>query len=185
MKPHSLLKSIFNHTMLWLLWYSINSISIFAKISSFGSSAWLQLAFNYLSLIAVFYAVINIMMRFFNRFSFIRYQSIKGHRAIFYLLKIEIFCVVLVVALYIAIAIFLDGKYFGYNYPDLFTHIDRRLMRVIGYVLFAAGYAYYCCYKRKQQQLAKANNKRLKKLQTDTHILKELYKQLTDEKSLN
>jgi hypothetical protein len=186
MKPSSNLKSVVKHAAVWIIWYCANSLTLLSvDFSSLSIAGWLHLAFNYISLIVVFYAVANIMQQMFNRISFVKYQNLKGLAAIRYLLKMELIGVFLIVVLYVGIAIFLDRTYFGYEYPSIGSHIDKRFTRVISYVVTAAGYAYFLFYKRRQEILSRAKSVRIKNLELHNQRIKNSFEELLETQSFN
>jgi hypothetical protein len=186
MKPFSNLKSVAKHAAAWIIWFAFNSITVFTDgLSKFGLIDWLQLTFNYVSLVLVFYAVGYIIKNMLNRISFVKYQNLNGLAALKYLMKIELLFVLLVMLFYISIAIFLDSTYFGYEYPSIVWHIDKRLARVLAYVVAGAGYAYFLYYKRRQEILSRAKNIRIKNLEIHNQKIKNSFEELLATQSFN
>jgi hypothetical protein len=186
MKPSSNLKSVAKHAAAWIIWYNLNSLTLltvdFSKLSIAG---WLHLAFNYISLVLVFYSVVHIMQNMFKRISFVKYQNLKGLAAIKYLLKMELIGVFLIVVFYVGIAFFLDRTYFGYEYPSIGSHIDKRFTRVISYVVTAVGYAYFLYYKKRQEILSRAKSVRIKNLEIHNQKIKNSFEELLATQSFN
>jgi hypothetical protein len=52
---------IIKHISLWAIWYLLNSLQLLPVLSTLSKTAWLQLAYNYISLIVIFYAVAALM----------------------------------------------------------------------------------------------------------------------------
>jgi hypothetical protein len=175
---------VVKHVALWLLWFCLNSIMIFGSDIPLNGVFWLQTAANFASVIVIYYSVFFILRNLYNRFDFAKYNTLSFWGRIFYMIKPEVVAVIALVAAYTAFSIWYD-RLAGYQYPNLLAHIDKRFTRVLPYVLFSGLNSFYAWYKQRQKQLAKANRMRYKKLEKDTHQIRELYKKLSDLRTLN
>ncbi len=155
-------KTLSLHFLLWSLWFGLNSLSLVRDSRQLTTDQWLQLAWNYLSLVMVFYAITSISRSFFNNLSFHRIQSYRWPGKAWYILtRREVFYIAGITTLYVGISIFLDNVAFGYNYPDLFSHIDRRLSRVMPYIPLAVLYTLYQFQMAKMKGRLQKNNTRI------------------------
>jgi hypothetical protein len=182
MKP---LKIILCHAAIWTLWYALNSLSLITTYQMLTGKDWLLIAYNYLSIITFFYCILFVMESFFYGFSWFRYQRLKTLQKIRYIVKIQHFIVLGVIAMYIAVSVWMDNSFSGYKANTIFLTIDRRFTRLSAYVLLAIGYAHYRTYKKRQQGLRQARNKAYKHLQKKTLRFNELDAKIDDEVNLN
>jgi hypothetical protein len=182
-KPRT--KNILKHCALWAVWYLINTLQIADAITTFKTTEWLQLGYNYISLVIVFYCIAGLMARFYKVFSRQIYATFKGAKQARYLFNNHLLLVLMVVALYVCLSVTLDNIFFGYQYPTALSHIIQRLTRVLLYALLADRYAYLYYYKSRVSNYIINNDARFKNLQADNYKIKELYEQLANEKSMN
>lgn len=173
------------HVIGWILWYTANSMSAFAKMPRFTPLEWWQLCYNYLSLVIIFYASCWVMQRFFGRFSIVRYRSFSGIKKIRYLLKSETLLVLLVLVAYLGISLLLDNLFFGYAHQEYLLQLERRFTRVSTYVVTATGYAYYKWYILKLEKRNLSTKLRLNTMHQHYTILKTLHENISKEQRLN
>jgi hypothetical protein len=178
-------KTIVKHCMLWSIWYLINTLQIADGISTFKTTEWLQLAYNYSSLVIVFYCITSCMTRFCKIFSLNVYSSLKGVRQVRYLFNNALLIALTVIAVYVSLSVTLDNGFFGYKYPTALSHIIQRLTRVLPYAVLAAGYAYFGHYKSSVKKYIRKNDRRFKMVKADNLKVKALIREYYDAKSLN
>jgi hypothetical protein len=183
MKP-SFRNTLIKHITVWVLWFGLNSITIFGSNVPLSGDFWLQTSANFVTLIIIYYAVFFIMRNFYERFDYSKYSTLSLQGRIFYWVKIEVIAVLALIVAYTAFSIWYD-RILGYNYPNVLAHIDKRFTRVLPYVMFSALNSFYAWYRQRQKQLAVINKMRYKKLEDDTKQIRELYQKLYDLRTLN
>jgi hypothetical protein len=178
-------KTILQHCALWGIWYLINTLQLVGIMSTFKTKDWMQLAYNYISLILVFYAIVWLLAGFYRIFSVQMYSTLRGVNKVRYLFNTRLLLALAVTALYVGVSVVLDNIFFGYEYPTALSHIIQRLTRVLLYVVIADRFANFANYKRRVRNYVIKNETRFKNLEADTYKIKELYEQLADEKLRN
>ncbi len=178
-------KTILTHCALWGIWYLINTLQLVGIMSSFRTRDWIQLAYNYVSLVLVFYAITWLMAGFYHIFSVKMFNMLTGLQRVKYLFNNRLLLALSVLALYVWVSVQLDNVFFGYEYPTVLSHTVQRLTRVLLYAVIADRYAKSGNYKQRVRNYIKKNETRFKNLEADTDKIKELYKELTDEKLRN
>ncbi len=179
------IKKVAKHFTLWFIWYTLNSIQLFGSISSLDSTSWLQLGYNYISLVIVFYGVTVSMNSYYKTFSLQVLYSFRGIKQVRYLTKWQLISCFFIAIAYVGTSIYLDKNFFGYKYENLVTHISQRFTRVLPYILVAALYSYLNDYKRRAAKYKIYNDKRFNIIRADNRKVKALIKQYCDEKLLN
>jgi hypothetical protein len=183
MKP-SFRNTVIKHISAWVLWFGLNSITIFGSNVPLNGAFWLQTSANFATLVLMYYAVFFVMRNLYNRFDFGKYQILGLHNRFFYLVKAEVLAVIALIVAYTAFSIWYD-RILGYQYPNVLAHIDKRFTRLLPYVMFSGLNSFYVWYQQRQKQLARLNKMRYKKLEKDTQQIRDLYKKLTDLRTLN
>jgi hypothetical protein len=183
MKP-SFRSTLIKHITVWVLWFGLNSITIFGSNVLLNGDFWLQTSANFATLIIMYYAVFFIMRHLYDRFDYSKYNALSSQGRILYWFKAEVIAVIALVVAYTAFSIWYD-RILGYNYPNLLAHIDKRFTRALPYVMFSGLNSFYAWYQERQKQLAVVNKIRYKKLEEDTKQIKELYQKLYDLRTLN
>jgi hypothetical protein len=179
------IKTILIHLAIWVLWLLFNLYELEVPITALDTSGWLQLIYNYTSLVIVFYTISWIMINFYRFFSYFKYASLKGQERVKYAVNSKVFLLPLVIVLYVSVSIFLDNNLFGYKYPTIMSHILQRLTRILLYVISAVVYSYLYYSLNKLKKMIIARNRRVRQLQADNRELRKLIKQLSDESLLN
>lgn len=143
-------KRLYKHLAAWAAWYLLNSLSLFQI--TLTSSQWAQLAYNYISLVLVFYAVAGFSYRYFSGISSVAMDKRSGiSKACYLLFRWQVLGVVAVMVIYITCSIYLDNRFFGYQYESLQAHIDQRFIRQLSYVFAAGSWSYYRWVQRRNQ----------------------------------
>ncbi len=155
MKPSSRIKSIARHTIVWLIWFGIQSYTLFAAgFSTFGTMDWLFQAFNYFSLIIVFYTLAYFIAHFVYDGIDGEYLVRKDLSAFSNIFSVELVSIFLVIVLYIIVGVSLDTKFLGYKYPGVDAYVYARLEIVLPYVVYAYFYAFYRMTKKIRQKMS-------------------------------
>lgn len=147
MKARPVITRLFKHIGVWILWHSLNLIQNIKVMRFFRTIEWIQLAYNCLSLIIVFYSISYLLTTLLEhrRLGVYRYRY-----KIMYLFNVHLlFCGVIVLT-YIGTSMFLDMRFFENIYPDTFIHFFRRFDRVLPYLPMALIYGYHLAYRKKQ-----------------------------------
>lgn len=149
MKPSSRIKSIARHTIVWIIWFGLHSYTLFsADIAKFGAMDWLHQAFNYLSLVIVFYSLAYFIVHLFYEGIDGEYLLLKDFSDFRNIINVESVSIVLIMVLYVIVGVSLDAMYFGYKYPGVDAYVYERVEHVIPYTVYAAGYALYRMNKK-------------------------------------
>jgi hypothetical protein len=149
MGKQSSAKTIYKHFALWLIWFTFNTLQVVKIIAHQKLIFWMQLAYNYLSLVIVFYAITGTLTTFFKYYA-LGIRSNKYRHKIFYIFNTQLLLIVVIIVAYILVSIFMDTNFFENIYPDYFFHFFQRFNRVLAYIFAAIGYAYFLFYKNKQ-----------------------------------
>jgi hypothetical protein len=176
---------IAKHIFLWFIWYSINTIQLIDYYDKVKTIEWIQIAYNLLSLLIIFYSIARLMSGYFEVFSLQVYYRLNGIMRIKYLLKWQLIICLAITFSYVGLSYFLDKYYFGNFYPNMLANLAQRLSRVIPYVLVANWYCYLKYYKKEVKKDKDFSERRLKVAQTGTIRVRKIYEQLIEEKSSN
>lgn len=178
-------KKISKHITGWIFWYMINSLELILVSAVLTTVQWLQLGYNYLSLVLVFYYVGWVTKGFFNYCFSPAFNVLTDLRQTILAFKVNFILVLIAVTIYVSLSVYLDGGFFGYKYPTILSNILQRFSRVLPYAIAALLYSCFRSYRKRQNQVNLANEERIKSLQTEVYRITGLYKQLADEKLLS
>lgn len=178
-------KEILKHFIVWLLWYLLNGLELIVVSTVLTTVHWLQLGYNYVSLVIVFYYIARVTKGFFDYcFSPVFNLSTDLKQTIF-AFKYNFILVLAAVIVYVSLSVFLDSSFFGYKYQFIFSNILQRFSRVLPYATAALIYSCFRSYRKRQKQIHLANEERIKSLQTEVYRITRLYQQLENEKLLS
>jgi hypothetical protein len=178
-------KTILKHCSVWTIWYLINILQLAGSFTTVKLIVWLEVAYNYTSLVLIFYTIAWLMTGFYRIFSFQIYKSLKGAEKVRYLFNNRLLLAMSVIAVYVCLSVTLDNIFFGYEYPTVVSHIIQRLTRVLMYAVIADRFAYFANYKRRVSDYVKKNERRFFMLNSDNNKIKERFKVLDEEKLFN
>lgn len=176
-------KTFLIHLTVWSFWYLLNSLELVGFFSKLTVIHWIQLAYNYLSLVIVFYCVAKTLQGFFDCCFYPGFSVLNDIGPTISKFKYNIVVVIFIGISYIGLSVFLDGNLFGYEYPTLLSNITKRYDRVLPYIVAAILYACLRSYRKRQRQKDFVVEKRIKSLQTEIYKIDDLYQQLASEKS--
>lgn len=169
-------KRTLKHLLCWAVWYGLNSLPILHMTMT--PDKWWQLAYNYSSLLIVFYALVGLSYHYFQGVSLVAMENKTGlEKARYLFFRWQILAAAAVVISYIATSVWLDTAYFGYQYENLQAHIDQRFIRQLAYSLVGAGYGFYLWEKRRSKARLETLKTRVVDLQA--HVLKQQNNQRT------
>ncbi len=178
-------KTILKHCAIWVIWYLMNILELAGSFTTVKTIVWLEVAYNFVSLMLVFYAIVWLLAGFYRIFSVQIYTTLRGLHRVRYLFNNRLLLALAVTALYVGVSVVLDNVFFGYDYPTAFSHIMQRLTRVLLYALLADRFAYFANYKRRVSDYVKKNERRFFMLNSDNNKIKERFKVLDEEKLFN
>jgi hypothetical protein len=178
MKP---LKTILTYALLWIVWHGSNSLSLLTTYHAITAKEWQYIVYNYTSIIIVYHTSYATFRHYFKRFSFAKFQQLNVWQKIGYAAKLQPLAILMIVAAYVALSVWIDVVLMGIKTPSIFINIDRRFLRIRECVLFAAIMASYITYKKRQRGLTKARNNAYKQLQKKVLKFNELDEQIKGE----
>lgn len=178
-------KEILKHFIVWLVWYLLNSLELIVISAVLTTVHWLQLGYNYVSLVIVFYYIARITKGFFDYCFSPVFNLLTDLKQAISAFKYNLILVLVTVILYVGLSVYLDNHFFGYKYPTIFTNILQRFSRVLPYATAALIYSCFRSYRKRQKQIHLANEERIKSLQTEVYRITRLYQQLENEKLLS
>jgi hypothetical protein len=148
MKARSAVKRVFKHIGVWILWYALQMIQNVKFIRFFRTIEWIQMAYNCISLVIVFYAISATFTTLLEYRRLGIYRDRYRYKILYVFNTHILFCGAIAVS-YIAMSMFLDIRFFENIYPDLFMHFFKRFDRVLPYVFAALIYGHHVAYKKK------------------------------------
>lgn len=116
----------------WIIWFASQSISYLSELEHFPI---LPAAYNYLSLVVVFYLTFFCTSSLCKSFSVYKAASMRGFKMVFYILwRPPTFFIVLIPFIYAIGSWFYDGLmvklgYLPYRFPDFLRYIEGRWAR--------------------------------------------------------
>lgn len=178
-------KETLKHFIAWLVWYLFNSLELIVISAVLTTVHWLQLGYNYVSLVIVFYYIARVTKGFFDYCFSPTFNLLTDLKQTILAFKYNLILVLVTVILYVGLSVYLDNHFFGYKYPTIFTNILQRFSRVLPYATAALAYSWFRSYRKRQKQIHLANEERIKNLQSEVYRITKLYVQLEKEKSLS
>lgn len=178
-------KKVSKHIAAWLIWYMINSLELILVSAVLTTVHWLQLGYNYITLVIVFYYIAWVSRGFFDYCFSPAFNILTDLRKTILAFKVNFILVLVAVTMYVSLSVYLDGSFFGYKYPTILSNVLQRFSRVLPYVIAALLYSCFRSYRKRQHQVNLANEERIKHLQSEVYRITGLYKQLADEKLLS
>jgi hypothetical protein len=149
MKPSSRLKSVARHTILWIIWFGLKIFAlIIDNTSKYSATDWMYQAYNYISVLIVFYFLAYLFVHLFYEDTVDEYVILKDFSDFKNILNVESVSIVLIIVLYVILGATLDSMYFGYKYPGVDAYVYERFDSVLLYIVSAAGYATYKITKK-------------------------------------
>jgi hypothetical protein len=177
-------KRTHQHIFGWLLWYMINSLELIVVGTALTAGQWLQLGYNYVSLVIVFYYIASITKDFFDYCFSPEFNLLTDLKQAVIAFRYNFILVLVAVTVYVSLSVYLDGGFFGYKYPTILSNILQRFSRVLPYAIIGVLYSCFRSYRKRQRQINLSNEERIKNLQTEVYRITHLYKQLANEKLL-
>ncbi len=177
METQSTLKKVLKHAGFCALWSIFQSLQVINFIPKLTTSGWMQIGFNCLSLIIVFYAVS------FTLSAFLQYRSMgiygdKYRYKILYIFNTHLLFCGVIVAVYVGLSMYLDIKLFENIYPDFVIHFYRRFDRAQLAVWPAIGYAFFIAYEKKQAAKEAEKDEYIYMMEEHTKYMEEWVREL-------
>lgn len=160
-------KKFLLHFTIWIAWFASQSISSLIDIENFP--IW-PAAYNYLSLIVVFYITYYAVKNLCNNISFYKAAKMKGIKLVSYVVfRPQAAKILLIAAIYPVCSWFYDGfmvaqGYLPYRYPDFFKYIDGRWGRESLYICIAIMIAVFRFMYRKKDSIIRSQRAQNKML---------------------
>jgi hypothetical protein len=160
MKPSSHLYSVLRHIAFWLLWFGIQSYTLFSSdLSKYGTIDWLYQVFNYTAPLIVFYAVAYFMVHLLYGGYWGDYVVLNDFSDFRQIVNVESVSIVMITVLYVIVGAFFDINYQGYKYPGNDAFFYERVEVVLPYLAMAACYAIYRINKRNWKEKLSGDSK--------------------------
>jgi hypothetical protein len=136
---------IARHTLLWVAWFVLHSLSLMVYAPTFTALDWLLSLYDYCSIVLVFYGA-----RFFIT-KYLRYQQhhsasqLSTRRRLRQLLRIALFGVLVILGSYIALSVYLSQRFPYEGSPAISSYLYawRYFDYALPYVMIATLHSYF------------------------------------------
>ncbi len=175
---------VVKHIFIWLVCIYIGTIDYIEYTEKIPSLTWWQMAYNWGSLILVFYAIIFFMIRNSKGNPFANvYLSKQG---LYYKKRKEYyFPAIIAVTLYLIVSLMLDNYLFKYEYPTFRAHLLQRFSTVFPVFLIALNNANRVIERKGFGEVLHAKDRRIDILNDDTNDINRRFDEIVNEKSSN
>jgi hypothetical protein len=101
------------HSMLWVIWFALHSLSLIMYGQTFTSLDWLIACYDYGSLVLVFYGIAFFMKKYFFRHKWTSQQGLTTVQQLRRWIRIELFVALAILAAYIAVSVYLTQRFYA------------------------------------------------------------------------
>ena len=170
----------------WMIHLTLFCLPFYRYMPKYGVSEWCQLAYNVVSIMAVFYSTAYFTHQWLNAFSVEKFMELSLSRKVFYVINKQFFKILMVMVAYLVVSLLLDNEFFGQQpYTDMPLQLERRLSRVNAYVLGGPFYAVSLFLVKMLIKRVRALETENRNLYNSVFEIENLYKALKKEIATN
>jgi hypothetical protein len=148
MKKKTALNLLLVHLLVWLTWLFLQSLSLF---ETWHLSDKNILAYNYLSLVLLFYSVHYLAGKYFRQLSYSAFRVMNNRqKAGYLLLRRQVPAISFIILLYAIGSWFVDSYIFNLKYPYFFLYCSGRWNVEAFYVLTGIGLSCFFEYAKRK-----------------------------------
>jgi hypothetical protein len=172
------------HTLLWVVWFGLSSLSLIAYAPTFTALDWLLIATDYSTLVLGFYGMAFFIKKYFLNLK----QSPQQRRTIVawfqQWIRIELFAVLMILCNYITLSVFLSQRfpYAGSPVISSFVYAWRYFNYALPYVMIAALFSYFATRRQVKRIKLRGLNfqgERFAQINADSFIINQRRKNLS------
>jgi hypothetical protein len=101
------------HSMLWVIWFGLHSLSLIMYGQTFTSLDWLIACYDYGSLVLVFYGITFFIKKYFFHYKWSSQEGLTTMQQLRRWIRIELFAALAILAAYIAVSVYLTQRFYA------------------------------------------------------------------------
>jgi hypothetical protein len=148
------------HTLIWVVWFALHSLSLIVYTPTFTALDWLLSFYDYCSIVLVFYGVAFVIKKYFLSQEWHPLDRPTTGERLRQWIRIELFAVLVILGSYIVLSVFLSQRfpYAGSPVISSFVHAWRYFFYALPYVMIAALFSYFAIRRHLKRKRLKGLN---------------------------
>jgi uncharacterized membrane protein len=132
------------HSMLWVIWFGLHSLSVVVFSQTFTVLDWLLVFADYGALMLVFYGITFCMKKYFFHYKWSLQEEPTTRQQLRRLIRIELFVALAILTAYIAISVYLSQRFPVDEFPvSWFEYSWQHFNYSLPYVMIAILFSYF------------------------------------------